>query len=247
MGLGLANLGKKVLLIDADPQGSLSIALGVKEPDNLETTLVDVIEKIVNEEEISEDYGIIKYGDNADLLPANIELSAVEISLTSVMSREMILRTYIEQIREKYDFIIIDCMPSLGIVTVNALVCADSVLIPVQAAFLPVKGLQQLIKTIYTIRKRLNPALNIEGILLTMVDNRTNYAKEVSVEVNNAYGKTIPVFQMEIPLSVRVAESSSTGTSIYDYDPAGKASLAYRLLTEEIVKNHSEEVNKDGD
>lgn len=239
LGMGLAEQGKRVLLIDADPQGSLSISLGYREPDKLDVTLVDIIEKLVNEDDVPAGYGVIHHKENVDLIPSNIELSGVEVSLVNVMSRELVLKIFIEQIKHEYDFVIIDCMPSLGVMTVNALACADSVLIPVQAAYLPVKGLQQLIKTIYTVKRRLNQKLEIEGILLTMVDHRTNYAKEIVVEVNEAYGKNIPVFPIEIPLSVRAAEVSSVGKSIYDYDPKGKAALAYMSLTKEVI-NHME-------
>lgn len=235
LGIGLAEEGKNVLLIDGDPQGSLTISLGYKEPDKLELSLVDIIEKVVNEEDIEEDYAIIKHRENVDLIPSNLALSAVEISLVNTMSRELVLRSYIESIRYKYDYIIIDCMPSLGIMTVNALACADSVLIPVQASYLSVKGLQQLIKTIYTVKRRLNPKLDIEGILLTMVDVRTNNAKDIVTDVNEVYGKNIPVFPVEIPLSVRAAEISSVAKSIYDYDPKGKAAYAYMSLTKEVL------------
>ena len=235
LGVGLADEGKRVLLIDSDPQGSLTITLGFNEPDKLSTTLVNVISKVVNEEEIPEDYAILHCRDNVDLLPANIELSTVEVSLVSIMNRELVLRQYIDLVRHKYDYIIIDCMPSLGVMTVNALAAADRVLIPVQAAYLPVRGLQALIKTVYTVKKRLNPVLDIEGILLTMVDNRTNYAKDIVLEVNDVYGKTIPVFPIEIPLSVRAAEVSAVAKSIYDYDPKGKAAFAYMSLTKEVL------------
>lgn len=235
LGIGLAEEGKKVLLIDGDPQGSLTISLGYKEPDKLELSLVDIIEKVVNEEDVEQNYAIIKHRENVDLIPSNLALSAVEISLVNTMSRELVLRSYIESIRYKYDYIIIDCMPSLGIMTVNALACADSVLIPVQASYLSVKGLQQLIKTIYTVKRRLNPKLDIEGILLTMVDVRTNNAKDIVTDVNKVYGKSIPVFPVEIPLSVRAAEISSVAKSIYDYDPKGKAAYAYMSLTKEVL------------
>lgn len=235
LGIGLAEEGKKVLLIDGDPQGSLTISLGYKEPDKLELSLVDIIEKVVNEEDVDDEYAVIKHKENVDLIPSNLELSAVEISLVNTMSRELVLRSYIESIRYKYDYIIIDCMPSLGIMTVNALACTDTVLIPVQASYLSVKGLQQLIKTIYTVKRRLNPKLDIEGILLTMVDVRTNNAKDIVTDVNEVYGKNIPVFPVEIPLSVRAAETSSVAKSIYDYDPKGKAAYAYMSLTKEVI------------
>lgn len=235
LGMGLAEAGKRVLLIDADPQGSLSICLGFSEPDKLTDTLFDIITKEANNEPISMGYGIIHVKDYVDLIAANIELATAEISLSSTLCRESILKSYIEDLRPVYDYIIIDCMPSLGMLTVNALTCADTVLIPVQAAYLPVKGLQQLIKTIYSVKRQLNKELEIEGILLTMVDNRTNYAKDIVLQVNDAYGKTIPVFPIEIPLSVRAAETSAAAKSIYEYDPKGKAAFAYVSLTKEVL------------
>ena len=237
LGTGLAAEGKKVLLIDADPQGSLTISLGYQQPDKLELSLVDIMSSIVNEEDIPEGYAILNYKEDVDLVPSNIELSAVEVSLVNTMSRELVLKDYVDQIKEKYDFVIIDCMPSLGIMTVNALACADTVLIPVQSAFLPVKGLQALIKTIYTVKRRLNSKLEIEGILLTMVDSRTNYAKDIVAEVNEVYGKSLPVFPIEIPLSIRAAETSAISKSIFEYDPKGKVAAAYAALTDVVIRN----------
>ncbi|MBE5827008.1 ParA family protein [Butyrivibrio sp. VCB2001] len=237
LGIGLANKGHKVLLIDNDPQGSLSICMGYKDPDSLELTIVDVIEKIVNEEDISEGFAIMHHSENVDLLPSNIGLSAAEVSLVNVMSRELVLRDYVEQIKDQYSYIIIDCMPSLGVMTVNALACADTCLIPCAAAFLPVKGLQALLKTIYTVKRRLNSKLEIEGILLTMVDKRTNYAKEIIAEVNEVYGKSLRVLPTEIPLSIRASETSAMSKSIYEYDPKGKVASAYSELTDFVADN----------
>ena len=154
-----------------------------------------------------------------------------------VMSRELVLRDYVEQIKDQYSYIIIDCMPSLGVMTVNALACADTCLIPCAAAFLPVKGLQALLKTIYTVKRRLNSKLEIEGILLTMVDKRTNYAKEIIAEVNEVYGKSLRVLPTEIPLSIRASETSAMSKSIYEYDPKGKAANAYKSLTKEVAND----------
>ena len=154
--------GKKVLLIDADPQGSLTISLGYEEPDEMEYSLATLMMNIVNDERLNIEKTILHHKEEVDLIPANIELSAIEVSLVNAMSRELILRSLVEILREFYDFIVIDCMPSLGMMTINALACADSVLIPVQAAYLPVKGLQQLIKTIDRVKKQLNPKLQIE-------------------------------------------------------------------------------------
>ena len=173
LGIGLAKQGKKVLLIDADAQGSLTASLGIQEPDRLEITLATIMSNIINDEE-SPEPGILKHEEGVDFMPGNIELSGLETSLVNVMSRETVLRTYIEQQKANYDYILIDCMPSLGMITINAFTCADSILIPVQAAYLPVKGLEQLIKTIGKVKRQINPKLKIEGILLTMVDNRTN-------------------------------------------------------------------------
>ena len=235
LGIGLAKAGKRVLLIDTDPQGSLSISLGYPEPDEMEKTLATLMLKVVNDEEFCfEDY-IIHHNEGVDIIPANIELSAIEVSLVNVMSRELILKQLVERIKGAYDFVVIDCMPSLGMMTINALACADAVLIPVQAAYLPVKGLQQLIKTIGRVKRQLNPKLKIEGILLTMVDNRTNYAKEICAMVYEEYSSSIKVFTTEIPMSVRAAEISVEGSSIYKYDPKGKASYAYSELTKEVL------------
>ena len=149
LGVGLARQGKKVLLIDADPQGSLTASLGYVEPDDIGTTLATIMMNIINDEEIAEDEGILHHEEQVDLLPANIELSALEVTMSNVMSRELIMKEYIDTMRSRYDYILIDCMPSLGMMTINALVASDTVLIPVQAAYLPVKGLQQLITGLF--------------------------------------------------------------------------------------------------
>ena len=180
LGVGLAKQGKKVLLVDADAQGSLTASLGYTEPDELEVTLATIMGKLINDEEVEPMEGILHHEEGIELMPSNIELSGLEVSLVNVMSRERIMQEYINIVKEYYDYILIDCMPSLGMITINAFSCADSILIPVQAAYLPVKGLQQLIKTIGKIKRQINPKLDIEGILLTMVDSRTNYAKDIS-------------------------------------------------------------------
>ncbi len=236
LGIGLARAGYKVLLIDADPQGSLTASLGYSEPDDLGTTLTTIIMKIINDEEINPKEGILHHSENVDLVPANIELSGIEVSLVNVMSRETLLKQYIEVVRTEYDYILIDCMPSLGLLTVNALVSADSVLIPVQAAYLPVKGLLQLVQTISKVRRQLNRRLHVEGILLTMVDFRTNYARNISRLVRETYGNDIPIFQTAIPVSVRAAETSAAGISIYLHDPHGKVAAAYEDLTKEVIR-----------
>ena len=237
LGIGLAGEGKKVLLIDGDPQGSLTISLGYHEPDKLEETLATLLTKVINDEEVNIQSALIHHAEGVDLIPSNIELSALEINMVNAISREVMLSLLVNRIKDSYDYIVIDCMPSLGMLTINALACADAVLIPVQAAYLPVKGLEQLIRTIGRVKKRLNPKLVIEGILLTMVDNRTNYAKDIALQVYDAYSSSIKVFDIEIPLSVRAAEISAEGSSIYSYDPKGKAAFAYLALTKEVMSN----------
>ncbi len=240
LGIGLVKQGKKVLLIDADAQGSLTASLGFTEPDSLEVTLATIMGDLINDNaingmEIEPTNGILHHEEGIDLMPGNIELSGLEVSLVNVMSRETVLRSYIEIVRESYDYILIDCMPSLGMITINALACADSILIPVQAAYLPVKGLQQLIKTVGKVRRQINPKLEIEGILLTMVDSRTNYAKDISSMLKEAYGGRVRIFANVIPVSVRAAEISAEGVSIYKHDPKGKVASAYDSLTKEVL------------
>lgn len=237
LGIGLARQGKKVLLIDADAQGSLTASLGIREPDRLEITLATIMGNIINDEEIRSDYGILSHDEGVDFIPGNIELSGLETSLINVMSRETVLRTYIELQRDNYDYILIDCMPSLGMITINIFTCADSVLIPVQAAYLPIKGLEQLIKTIGKVKRQINQKLEIEGILLTMVDNRTNYAKDISNLLIENYGSKVHIFENSIPMSVRAAEISAEGVSIYKHDPNGKVASAYKSLTKEVLCN----------
>ncbi|MCF0127787.1 MAG: ParA family protein [Pseudobutyrivibrio sp.] len=237
LGIGLAGEGKKVLLIDGDPQGSLTISLGYSEPDDLDETLATLLTRVINDDEVDIESALIHHQEGVDLIPSNIELSALEINMVNAISREVMLRLLVNQIKDAYDYIIIDCMPSLGMLTINAMACADAVLIPVQAAYLPVKGLEQLIRTIGRVKKRLNPKLVIEGILLTMVDNRTNYARDIALQVYDAYSSSIKVYDIEIPLSVRAAEISAEGSSIYQYDPKGKAAFAYLSLTREVI-NH---------
>ena len=237
LGIGLAMEGKKVLLVDTDPQASLTICLGHPVPDQLSPTLSDMMGKILLEQPIAPGEGILHHPEGVDLMPANIELSGLEVSLVNAMSRETILRQYLDTVKQNYDFILLDCMPSLGMLTVNVLAAADNVLIPVQAAYLPAKGLEQLLQTINKVRRQINPKLKIEGILLTMVDSRTNYSKEISSLIRENYGGKLKVYKTDIPRSVRAEEISAEGTSIFKHDPKGKVADAYRVLTKEVLHN----------
>lgn len=237
LGVGLARAGKKVLLIEADAQGSMSVSLGIPEPDELEFTIANILEKVINDEELEPGKGILHHHEGVDFIPANIELAGLETSLVNVMSREMVLRQFINSVRGRYEYILIDTMPSLGMITINALVAADCVLIPVEAAYLPVKGLQQLIKTIGRVRRKLNPNLTIFGILLTKVDRRTNFARDISAQIREVYGDRIHIFDNCIPLSVRAAETTAEGKSIYLHDPKGIVAQGYQRLTMEVLED----------
>ena len=192
--------------------------------------------RVINEEALPTGTGLLHHEEGVALIPANMELSGLEVSLGNVMSREMILKEYVDSIRDSFDYILIDCMPSLGIVTINALAAADEVIIPVQAAYLPVIGLQMLIKTISVVKKRLNKKLSIRGILITMVDYRTNYAKDITALIRESYGSSVGVLESFIPFSVKVAEASAEGVSIYHYAPKCKASLSFFNLTKEVLE-----------
>lgn len=205
----------------------LTISLGYQEPDHLEQTITNALINEINEDEFDVECCIMHHEENVDLIPANIELSGLENTMINVMSRERVLKSYVDKVKGSYDFVLIDCMPSLGMLTINALTAADSVLIPVQAAYLPVKGLQELIRTVGSVKKRINPRLQIEGILLTMMDSRTNMSKEISSLVYDTYSAHIKVFGVEIPASVRASETSYKGNCIYDHDPKGKVASAY--------------------
>lgn len=236
LGIGLARAGKKVLVVDGDPQGSLTISLGNPQPDKLPVTLSDMMGKVLMDEPIRSGEGILHHPEGIDLMPADIQLSGMEVSLVNAMSRETILRQYLDSVRKQYSHILIDCQPSLGMLTVNALVAANRILIPVQAEYLPAKGLEQLLSTINKVRRQINPKLQIDGILLTMVDGRTNFAKEISALLRDTYGSKIRVFGTEIPHSVRAKETSAEGKSIYAHDPGGKVAAAYENLTKEVLK-----------
>lgn len=235
LGIGLARKGKKVLVIDADPQSSLTESLGFHQTDQLEVTLSSIMEKIMEDREVGQTEGILHHSEGIDLLPCNIELSGMEVSIINAMSRETIMKRYIDQMREYYDYILIDCMPSLGMLTINAFAASDSVLIPVQAAYLPVRGLEQLIMTISRVKKHINPSIRFEGILISMVDSRTVYAREIIELVKENYGESLRIFDTMIPFSVRAAETSAAGVSIYNLYPEHKVTQAYEDLTGEVI------------
>lgn len=244
LGVGLTNEGAKVLLVDADPQGSLTVSLGVRNPDELPISVATVLHRVIDEKPIDEGMGIIHHQEGVDLLPSNIELSGLELALFNTMSREFVMKGYIDEVRRNYDYILIDCMPSLGMMTINSLVAADSVIIPSQPNFLSTKGLDLLMRSISKVRRQINPQLTIDGILLTMVDSRTNNAKDIISSLRSSVGTNIRVFDTEIPHSVRAAESSLAGKSIFSHDRDGKVAAAYEQLTKEVTNIGRETKNR---
>ena len=227
LGIGLARLGKKVLLIDADPQGDLTTCLGWQDQDSLQTTLATVMGKIIRDEPFTTDEGILHHSEGVDLMPANIELSELEVSLVNAMSREVTLRTYVNEAKKNYDVVLIDCMPSLGMITINALAAADSVIIPVQAHYLPAKGMTQLIKTIGKVKRQINPALKVDG--------RTNLARQTADTLRQSYGSVLKIYRSEIPVAIKAAEISAAGKSIYAYDKGSKVAQAYAEFSKEVL------------
>ena len=235
LGIGLAMEGKKVLLVDTDPQGSLTISMSWQQPDELPTTLSTLMQKAMNDQPIHPGEGILHHAEGVDLIPANIELAGLEVALVNSMNREKMLKQVLDGAKREYDYILLDCMPSLGMLTINALAAADTTLIPVQAQYLSAKGLEQLLQTVGKVRRQINPKLKIEGILLTMTDSRTNYGKQIDTLIRQAYGSKIKVFDQTIPRSVRAAETSAAGKSIFQHDPKGKVAEAYQSLAREVL------------
>ena len=193
------------------------------------------MEKVIRDEPFTTDEGILHHSEGVDLMPANIELSALEMSLVNAMSREFTLRTYVNEAKKHYDVVLIDCMPSLGMITINALAAADSVIIPVQAHYLPAKGMTQLMKTINKVKRQINPTLKVDGVLLTLVDGRTNLARQTADTLRQSYGSVLKIYRSEIPVAIKAAEISAAGKSIYAYDKGSKVAQAYADFSKEVL------------
>lgn len=235
LGVGLASQGRKVLLIDADAQANLTMALGYNRPDDLPVTLSTVMQNIIDDKPLDVSQGILRHSEGVDLLPSNIELSGFEVRLINAMSRERVLKTYVNVVKKDYDYVLIDCMPSLGMITINALAAADSVVIPTQPHYLSAKGLELLLRSVSMVRRQINPKLRIDGILMTMVMPRTNISKEITATVKSAYGQKIKVFDTEIPHSIRAVEATAEGKSIFAY--SGYPTKSATSLGEELPRS----------
>ena len=245
LGVALAKMGKKVLLIDADPQGDLTTYMGIEGMDDILVTLADLMERSIKDEDIKPNQAILKHKENISLIPSNLELSSLEVSLINAMSRENTMKNCIADLKNKYDYILIDCMPSLGMITINALACSNKVIIPVQSEFLAAKGMSHLMKTVIKVRKQINPNLKIGGILLTMVDGRTNLSKDIAEELRNTYGTIFKLFDTQIPRGVKAAESSRQGESILSYDKNGKIAKSYIDFAKEVLDDERKEKTRD--
>ena len=235
LGVCLSKQGKKVLLVDADAQANLTMSLGYPRPDDLPISLATIMQDIIDDKPFDVQKGILHHSEGVDLLPSNIELSGLEVRLINAISRERVLTTCINEVKKNYDYVLIDCMPSLGMLTINALAAADSVVIPTQPHYLSAKGLELLLRSVSKVRRQINPHLRIDGILMTMVMPRTNISKEVTALVRSAYGQNIKVFDAQIPHSIRAVEATVEGKSIFAYDKGGKVAAAYEQFGKEVA------------
>lgn len=237
VGIGLAKEGKKVLLIDFDPQADLSASLGIRNSDNMDHTICEALNGIIQDIPINYDDLIIHHDENVDIIPSNIELADFELKLVSVMSRERILDMTLEPLRKKYDVILIDCPPSLGMLTINALSSADKVLIPVQAQYLPAKGMTKLLGTISKVQHQINPRISVLGVAITLANMQTNLGKSTVDTLRENFGQHINVFDTVIPIGVKAAEATVVGKSVYEHAKDSNVAKAYENLTKEIVRS----------
>ena len=235
LGVGLAMKGKRVLLVDCDPQGDLTTCLGWQRADEIPVTLATKMYDVIRDNNTSADSGILRHNEGVDLIPSNTDLEGLEMYLVTAMSRENILKSYLNKVKSNYDYILLDCRPSLGMLTLNALTASDSVVIPVQAQYLPARAMTQLLQTISKVKAHTNPNLSIDGILLTLVDNRTNLARSTVDAIRQNFGSVVRIFKTQIPIAVKAAEVTSKGKSIYAYEPNSKAAQAYENFTKEVM------------
>lgn len=237
LGVALANQGKKVLLVDSDPQADLTAYMGWYDQDKLETTMADLIQRAISDIPIKTEQAILHHKENVDLIPSSLALSNIENSLINAMSREYVTKNILSSVKDNYDYVLIDCMPSLGMITINALASADKVIIPVEPQYLAAKGMGYLLQTVSKVRKQINPELKVGGVLVTLVDKRTNLSRETQIQLQENYGSIVKIFDTQIPKAVKTAESSSKGVSIFTYDSNCKVAQAYSSVAKEVLED----------
>lgn len=233
LGVALARLGKKVLLVDADPQGQVALGLGF--PKKVRVTLKNMLENIIMGLEFDPKEAILKHKEGVEVIPANKLLAGLDVALINVEDREKVLKEYLELLEDDYDYILIDCMPSLGMMVINALYAADSVLIPVQPQYYATDGLTELLKAVKGIKQRYNPKLEIEGILFTMDSRRFNNSKRQKKAVQEAYGTAVRIFERSIPRTEALSETTPEGVSIFAYDICSIGAKSYAELAQEVL------------
>lgn len=240
LGVALAKEGKKVLLVDTDPQGDLTTYMGFYDQENIPVTISTLLDRTMNDEDVNAEEAILHHKEGIDLIPSNLNLSMTESDLLNAMCRENVMRNSLKDIKEKYDFVIIDCMPSLSMLTTNALSTADEVIIPVQSQYLSAKGMGNLLKTISKVKKQINRDLKVGGILLTLVDKRTNLPKTIKNELEENYGNIVKIYDTQIPIAIKTAESTSKGKSIFAYDKNSSVATAYSQFAKEVLESGKE-------
>jgi len=237
LGIGLVRCGQKVLIVDLDSQASQTISLGWRQPDELPVNIATQLARIIENKPFDPHDGILRHEEGVDLMPSSIELSGLEMQMVNTMSREFVLRTYVNELMQSYDSIILDCPPTLGMMTINALAASSGIIVPVQPEYLSVIGMTQLFDTVALVKRQINPSLQIEGVLFTIANMRTNLAKNTVELIKEAYGSSIRIFSHPIPYSTKVKEASASGKSIFVYESKGSAAFAYEQLVKEVVSN----------
>jgi len=241
LGVALANDGKRVLLVDADPQGDLTTYMGFYDQDNIPITISTLIERVITDNPVNANDAVLHHREGVDLIPANLNLFITEANLINAMCREVAMKNCLSEIKKEYDYVIIDCMPSLSMITTNALASADEVIIPVQSQYLSARGMGNLLQTISKVKRQINNDLKVGGILLTLVDRRTNLPKEIRTELEQNYGNIVKIFETQIPVAIKTAESTSRGKSIFAYDRNSSVATAYSSFAKEVLDSGREQ------
>lgn len=244
LGIALANNNKKVLVVDADPQANLTTYMGFYDEDNIPVTLSTLIERYIDDEEIKPEQAILHHKEGIDLIPSNLNLAMTESNLTNAMSREYAMQKSIKELKNIYDYIIIDCMPSLSMITTNALAMADEVIIPVQSQYLSARGMGNLLKIISKVKRQINSELRVGGVLLTLVDKRTKLPNTIKQELKENYGDIVKLYDTQIPCAIKTAESTSQGKSIFAYDKNSKVAQAYTNFAKEVLADNERRKNE---